>query len=112
MINSEALYALIAARLKELRLTKQISQDKVAEVLGLSRASIINFEKGSQKISLHILYQYCELLGTDVKNILPDADIVSEKKSISADKAVEKVKEDPLTRAVLERYLSNNNDTK
>lgn len=110
MIDNDVLYSHVGRRLKELRSSNKVSQETVAEVLELSRASIMNFEKGSQRISLHVLFQYCELLKVDITDVLPLLHDVTLKKSASADEAVDKVKESPTTRAILEKYLSSNKD--
>jgi len=104
VIDESKLYGQIASQLKEERANKKISQDRVAEALGMSRTSVINFEKGTQRISLHLLYMYCELLSLSIHELLPSVSDVTAVSSESFDLAKEKLKESPTTRAVLEKY--------
>lgn len=61
--------------LSEIRRKKRISQEMLADELGLSRTSITNIEKGRQPVQLYALYVIARLLGADVKELLPSAAI-------------------------------------
>jgi transcriptional regulator with XRE-family HTH domain len=105
MIDDAKLYTDIGNKLKTIRVEKKINQDQVAKKLSLSRTSIINFEKGNQRISLHDLFQYCEFLKIDITDVLPSMNDVSSHSSASVSEAQDKLKESPATLAVLEKYL-------
>ncbi len=64
------LYTFLGFRIKDLREKAEIKQDVFADNLGLSRASIINIEKGRHKPSLHLLLHMCKILKVDVSAIL------------------------------------------
>lgn len=106
MIDDAKLYTDIGNKLKTIRVEKKINQDQVAEKLSLSRTSIINFEKGNQRISLHVLYQYCEYLNVSVNEILPEIKIVPSNTTDSVELAVEKIKGFPLMEATLSKYTT------
>ena len=57
--------------LAEVRRKKDVSQEMLADELGLSRTSVTNIEKGRQPIQLHSLYRIARLLGVEIKEILP-----------------------------------------
>jgi transcriptional regulator with XRE-family HTH domain len=69
--TEKAFYAAFGRMLAEMRRKRHISQEMLADELGLSRTSITNIEKGRQPIQLHSLYLIAKLLGTDVKELLP-----------------------------------------
>jgi transcriptional regulator with XRE-family HTH domain len=52
--------------LKELRLKHALAQAEVAELCGLSRASITNIESGTQKLTLKTLEALADALGYEV----------------------------------------------
>jgi transcriptional regulator with XRE-family HTH domain len=59
----------------ESRRKKGISQEMLADELGLSRTSITNIEKGRQPIQLHSLYWIARLLAVELKELLPSPQI-------------------------------------
>ena len=61
--------------LAEARRKKGISQELLADELGLSRTSITNIEKGRQPVQLHSLYCIARLLGVELKDLLPSPQI-------------------------------------
>ncbi|MGO9318651.1 MAG: helix-turn-helix domain-containing protein [Terracidiphilus sp.] len=64
-------YSTFGAMLAEARKKRRISQEALAEGLGLTRTSITNIEKGRQPLQLHSLYLIAKLLNVDVKDLLP-----------------------------------------
>jgi transcriptional regulator with XRE-family HTH domain len=73
--SEKAFYNAFGRMLSETRRKKRISQEMLADELGLSRTSITNIEKGRQPVQLYSLYLIARLLGTDVKELLPSAAI-------------------------------------
>ncbi len=76
MIDDGRLYRLLGERLRKLReelVTPEgrMTQAALAAKVGLERTSITNIEKGTQKVSLHVLYSLCEALHVKVTDILP-----------------------------------------
>lgn len=78
MLNSDVLYEKIGKRIKELRegSEAQMSQQQLADILGLTRTSITNIEQGNQKITLDTVYKFCEHFRIDVAEFLPAVDSV------------------------------------
>ncbi len=80
-ISEDMLYGYVGTALANARkLAKpSISQQYVAEQLGLTRASISNLERGVQKAPLSLIYKYCAFLDLDVSRVFPSIeDIQSE----------------------------------
>ncbi len=78
MIDDGRLYRLLGERLRKLReelVTPdgRMTQAALAATVGLERTSITNIEKGTQKVSLHVLYSLCEALHVKITDILPAA---------------------------------------
>lgn len=71
-------YASFGRMLGEARRKRNISQEMLAEELGLTRTSITNIEKGRQPIQLHTLYLIARLFSADVKDLLPSPAIGSQ----------------------------------
>jgi transcriptional regulator with XRE-family HTH domain len=69
----EALYRSIGKRLRAQRLRsgQKLSQAKLAKMLGISRASIVNIEAGRQHAPLYLLWQIAEVLETDLASLIP-----------------------------------------
>ncbi|MGI4791105.1 MAG: helix-turn-helix domain-containing protein [Janthinobacterium lividum] len=56
------------------RITPSLSQDKLAHLLGISRASVVNIEAGRQHAPLHLLWQIADVLDVDVIKLIPQPD--------------------------------------
>lgn len=64
-------YATFGQMLAKARRRQHVSQEMLAEELGLSRTSITNMEKGRQPVQLHTVYTIARFLSTDLKELLP-----------------------------------------
>ena len=71
MADFDALYAEVGRRLRQARVTQGLSQERLAQQLGISRASVVNIEAGRQRAPLHLLWQFSEALGTDLSLLVP-----------------------------------------
>lgn len=73
MTDSDALYRAVGQNIREARKRagQNVSQDKLASRLGISRASVVNIEAGRQHPPLHLLWQIAETLGTDLSLLIP-----------------------------------------
>lgn len=65
-------YKQVGALIKKARLRSDLKQEYVANRLGLTRTSIVNIEKGDQRILLHTVLELAKLLETDVREFFPD----------------------------------------
>lgn len=61
--------AILGGRIKELRESKKLTQEYLAEKLGCTRQRYARVERGESDISYSLLSDISELLGVDVKNI-------------------------------------------
>lgn len=63
-------FSIIGMRLKQARMDKKITQEKLAEILDVSVAYISRVERGSTTINLKRLFELCSLLEVSVGQIL------------------------------------------
>jgi transcriptional regulator with XRE-family HTH domain len=73
MDTKDALYQVVGRNIRDARerSVKKLSQEKLAQRLGVSRASVVNIEAGRQHAPLHILWQIAEALDTELVLLLP-----------------------------------------
>lgn len=57
----------LGQRIKELRKSRNLKQDDIADVLGLSRGQISNLENGRRNLSLKQLEKLCEFFKVDME---------------------------------------------
>lgn len=77
MTNAEdVLFAIIGGNIARLRkaIKPRLSQEHLAESLGLKRTSIVNLEAGRQKAPLETLYQIACELNVEIKDLIPTLD--------------------------------------
>jgi transcriptional regulator with XRE-family HTH domain len=67
------LYSLTGARIREARQRRKLSQSELAAAVGLTRTSIVNIERGRQKILLHTLFDFAEALDVHPGTLIPNA---------------------------------------
>lgn len=61
----------IGARVAEFRKRKGITQEVVAEALGLSRTSVVNIEQGRQACDAHRIWQFASLFDNSLQDFFP-----------------------------------------
>lgn len=69
--DQKLLYIRLGHNIKEAREGSGYKQAAFADLLTLSRASIVNIEKGRQRPSLHLIYQIAILTNTNLQDLLP-----------------------------------------
>lgn len=89
--------ALIGEKVRDARKLKGLTQEELADDLGLSRTSIANIERGNQNLSLYNLYMIAHRLDVDITEILiPMSDFNS--------KFVDRLQANSLLNELLDRY--------
>ncbi len=104
-VNETLLYHLIGTTIKQQRRKADMTQEQLADAVGVLRTSITNIEAGRQKPPLHLLYEVCIALGVEVATILPTNATVSQPttKSVSIDGVIKEVP--PKTAEFLKQLL-------
>jgi DNA-binding XRE family transcriptional regulator len=73
MLDDKKLYAELGKRIQHHRRSRLpvMSQEKLAGLVGLTRTSVTNIERGKQKITLDTVYKLCETFEIAVSELLP-----------------------------------------
>lgn len=74
----ESLYGDFGRRVRDARRQAGLSQQTVADRVGLSRTSITNIERGRQHVALHMLFRLAAAVGKDPGELLPARSPTSE----------------------------------
>jgi DNA-binding XRE family transcriptional regulator len=79
MLDDSKLYTTLGERILRLRRMQSplMSQQRLAEILGLTRTSVTNIESGKQKVTLDTIYKLCETFGIQVSDLMPTLSDVS-----------------------------------
>lgn len=72
----DLLYKEIGIQINTARKVRGLTQQELSELIHLTRASIANIERGSQKISLFTLYQIANALKVSPQSLLPDIESI------------------------------------
>lgn len=73
MGDQEQFYLELGRRIRVARLNSQLTQEQLADLLGLTRTSITNIEKGKQKILAHTLVELSGKLKVTINDLIPAA---------------------------------------
>lgn len=71
MIDEVLIYVYIGSKIKEFRDKADFTQESLAGAIGVSRASIANYESGKQSIYISDLYKIADALNIEIKELLP-----------------------------------------
>jgi DNA-binding XRE family transcriptional regulator len=71
-INTDQFYQEVGSRIRDARVSADMSQEILASQLDLTRASIINIEKGRHKPSLHLLLEIASILMVRYISLIPE----------------------------------------
>jgi len=73
MADAHYLYRELGRKIRHARERsgEKLSQEALAQRLGISRVSMVNIEAGRQRAPMHLLWQIAELLGTDLTMLIP-----------------------------------------
>ncbi len=72
-VHERDLYTQIGARIRKLREEAKLSQEQLAQGVGLTRTSITNVEQGKQKMLLHTFVEIAHQLSVDPAEMLRPA---------------------------------------
>lgn len=68
--NQDIFYKKLGEAIRSARKKSNLTQDDLADQLGLTRISIVNFEQGTQKIQLHNLVELTSVLNIEPGDLL------------------------------------------
>jgi transcriptional regulator with XRE-family HTH domain len=65
-----AVYNKLGQCIRQYRVAAKIKQDLLADYIGLTRVSIVNIEKGKQKVQIHTLLEISKYLQIPISSLL------------------------------------------
>ena len=74
----DGLYVSLGRMIRSRRARVEMTQDELARLVGMTRTSITNIERGRQKVQLHTLYDIAAALGVSTQDLLPPAKVPAE----------------------------------
>ena len=77
MHTEDLIYKIIGGKIKDLRTKHDLSQEKLAQEIGLLRTSIVNIEAGRQRAPIHILFKISNIFSVELKELIPTCAEVS-----------------------------------
>jgi transcriptional regulator with XRE-family HTH domain len=98
-------YELVGERVRAHR--KDLTQQKLADLIGVKRTSITNLERGRQNVPLHFLLRLARALGCEMGELLPAPEELEESPLTSMAVAIKPKDFDRMpekTSAVLRQY--------
>lgn len=103
--EQKILYINLGLNIKEARVKKGYKQDAFATMLKLSRASIVNIEKGRQRPTIHLLYEICKITNSSLFDLLPKSISGDELTSTWKDKLQKSLSSDSKSEKNLSNFL-------
>lgn len=64
------LYIELGKCMRDARISKDFTQQEVADRLGVSRQTITHWESGRRCVYIDDLFKYCDILGVDVNDVI------------------------------------------
>lgn len=86
---------------------KTITQKLLGEKIGLSRASIVNIEKGRQKVSLHLLWQIAEIFNIELNQLIPTKNELSKTTDSDINQIIKKASLNDNDKTKLKNIIEN-----
>lgn len=93
--NLDLFYQITGRKITTARKRKEptITQELLAKEIGISRTSMVNIEKGRQRVSLHLLWQMADFLQVDFSELVPTEKELSSTISSNIDELINKQSE-------------------
>lgn len=77
-MDPQLLYQEFGSHLRRARRSAELTQERLADQVGLSRTSITNIEKGRQHVTLYVLFLLADALNVKPSDLLPDINHMEE----------------------------------
>ena len=91
-VNETKLNAYLGRRLCFIRKTLKISQQELADLIGVTFQQIQKYEKGANKISVSRLYCICQALNISLSYFLAEIDAVKQTNFFQSNESLELIK--------------------
>lgn len=88
--DKERFYTEVGRSIKEARNKAGLSQAELAKKISMSRASVVNIEKGRQNPPVHLLWVLSKTLNVPLLELIPDFQLSEDEINSFFEKAMEK----------------------
>jgi transcriptional regulator with XRE-family HTH domain len=95
-------YKSLGIAIRKARITRKLSQTRLAELIGLQRTSITNIELGRQRLLLHTLIDIASVLAVPAATLLESVDLESQ-----VSDALDRYAIGPKTRKQIEKLIAD-----
>lgn len=86
VLTDDEIYVAVGEKVRAARLARNLTQEQVADRIGLERSSVANIERGTQRLPIHVLYRIAAALDFPFIDLLPPSPTKSDViKSVSVD---------------------------
>jgi transcriptional regulator with XRE-family HTH domain len=75
----ELVYYFIGMRIRGIREGLGLTQEELAQNIGVGRPTIIRIENGNNRVFLHNLYKIAKGLGVSIYSLIPENEVETEK---------------------------------
>jgi transcriptional regulator with XRE-family HTH domain len=103
-----AIYAHIGNAVRRLRKGREMTQEQLASLMDISRASLANIEIGRQSVLVHQLFNFAARLDVEIEELLPprvSADPVNSRPALPLPKGLNQLHKEQITRLLGESPL-------
>lgn len=69
-MSPEKVYKIFGSKLKELRKEEKLTQEELAEKMGVSKTTIVNYENGNRKVPLEVVVKLANYFNVPVDSLL------------------------------------------
>ena len=112
MTMKNTLYPYIGGQIQKIRQRKGLTQSDLADILDISRTSLVNIEHGRQALMLHTLIALTQAFRISLLDLLPKDASIELPKKMSADLPTDVSKDlGPEDRASIRELLTNLSST-
>lgn len=102
-LRTDSFYREVGLKIREARDQKKLTQEDLAQTVGLTRTSLTNIEKGRQKFLLHTFVAIASALEVTPAKLLPGANEVLQKLGVELPASLPPEELDFIARAVSPR---------
>lgn len=101
--NKRKFYSQLGKKISLKRKESQLSQVQVADRISMSRASIVNIEKGRQFPPIHLLWSLSKVFDVRLEELFPEFELISEGTNPNFKKFLDNV--NPETSEIINSFL-------
>ncbi|MFG6096994.1 helix-turn-helix transcriptional regulator [Leptothoe sp. ISB3NOV94-8A] len=76
-LDKDAFYLDLGKKIRAVREERKLTQEALASLLGITRTSVTNIEKGRQKMFLHTFLEIAKVLGISPDELMPSIQYAS-----------------------------------